>query len=289
MDMFELATGLLPPELRILCQKYRDCSVEEIRLRLGRYPTVLFNGHETAFSCEILDKAALNTVLERATGASVHAHMDELANGYLNYKGLRIGFGASAVNKDYGRLFFKDFSSLNIRIPSVFYGDISNIFCALSNEEVAGILIVSPPGGGKTTLLRELIRRISDGGTRISVVDERNEIAAATQGEFSFDIGKHTDVICGMGKKDAAMLLLRGMNPQMIALDEISRREDMDAVYDIAGCGVKIIASIHGSSLTELRKRAMYRELLNEHIFTDFIFIRNTEEGRKYSHMRLNV
>lgn len=289
MDMFEKAVGLLPAELREPCRKYSGSGVEEIRLRLGQLPTVLRRGTERTFASSVLDKAALESVLERASGASLHAHMAELANGYINFKGLRIGFGATAVIKEGQHLSFKDFSSANIRIPAVFSGDISGLYRVLCRDGLGSILIVSPPGGGKTTLLRELVRRISDEGTRISLADERNEICASIQGKFYFDVGVHTDVICGMEKRQAAMMLLRGMNPQMIALDEISRREDMETIFDIVGCGVKIIATAHGDSLAELKKRELYRKLLDEHIFSDCIFIENTVDGRKYSHMRLKA
>lgn len=287
MDMLEHALALLPAELRIACGQLRSRGIEEIRLRRNRIPAVLTRQGELSFSDKPLSGEELELVLERASGASLHAHMDEIAMGYINHNGLRIGFGATAVIKDGRLISFKDFSSLNIRIPSRFYGEIDEIYNLLRSGCSENILIVSPPGAGKTTLLREFIRRFSNDGTRISVADERNEIAAASQGSFYFDLGRHTDVLVGAGKKTAAMLLLRGMNPQMIALDEISRHEDMEAIYDIAGCGVGILATAHGKSVMELKKRELYRKLLNEHIFTDAVVIENSVLGRKFIHKRL--
>ena len=287
MDMYERALSLLPTELRAAAARYMDKGAEEIRLRLEKIPTVLIRQKEHGICDAPMKKESLELVLERACSASIHAHMDEMAKGYINYKGLRIGFGASAVVKDGHIASFKDFTSLNIRIPSVFRGEIDGIFETLNAGSSESILIISPPGGGKTTLLRELIRRFSDVGTRVSVADERNELAAANQGRNYFELGAHSDVLIGADKKTAAMLLLRGMNPQMIALDEISRPEDMEAIFDIAGCGVKILATAHGKSVQELKKRELYRRLLNERIFTDAVIIENWAGGRKYIHKRL--
>ena len=287
MDMYERALGLLPPEIRDAGARYTGKNVEEIRLRLDSKPAILTQQCEIEICDAPLKKESLELVLERACSASIHAHIDEMSRGYLNHRGLRIGFGASAVMKDGHIASFKDFTSLNIRIPSVFCGEIDEIYRILKTDSTGNIIIVSPPGGGKTTLLRELIRRFSNEGVRVAVADERNEIGASCQGRNYFDLGSHTDVLVGLDKKTSAMLLLRGMNPQMIALDEISHSKDMETVFDIVGCGVRILASAHGKNVQELKKRELYRILLNERIFTDAVIIDNSSNGRKYTHKRL--
>lgn len=287
MDMFTRAVSLLPEELNSAAMKYTDSRVEEIRLRMGKAPTLLIRGQEWPISGKLLGKRELEYVLERASGASMHAYMDEIVQGYMNFKGLRIGLCGTVILKGGELTGFKNFSSLSIRIPAVFEGDIDAIYTGISGA-LSSTLIVSAPGGGKTTLLRELIRRFSYEGRRVCVVDERNEISASEQGRAYYDMGEHSDVMVGVGKKDGAMLMLRTMNPQIIALDEISREDDMDAVMQCVGCGVAILATAHGSSLRDIKKRRLYRSLLDEHIFDHLISIESTAQGRCYHYERLS-
>ncbi|MBR5543434.1 MAG: stage III sporulation protein AA, partial [Oscillospiraceae bacterium] len=143
-------------------------------------------------------------------------------------------------------------------------------------------LIISPPGHGKTTILRDLVRRISDKGVRISLVDERGEIAAKHGGVAQFDVGRCTDVLDGAPKAQGAMLLLRTMSPQVIALDEITAREDVDAIFSITNCGVRILATAHGDDEKSLFRRPLYRELLNAEIFGNIVILKKEEGNFSY-------
>ena len=145
------------------------------------------------------------------------------------------------------------------------------------------ILIISPPGGGKTTCLREFIRQISDMGYRVSVADERGEICAVVNGEPQFDTGTHCDIICDAPKAKAAMMLIKAMNPELLAMDEISSREDIAAVYEASGCGVHILATAHAASTDDLYRRRIYRELMETDIFRYCLVIENRHGVRSYS------
>ena len=142
--------------------------------------------------------------------------------------------------------------------------------------------MLSPPGGGKTTALRELIRLLSDSGLRCAVADERNELAASDMGQAQFDLGTHSDVLTGVNKAQAAIMLLRGMNPQIVAMDEITRREDAEAIRELYGCGVGLLASAHAVSPEDMRCRSLYRELLDGEIFARLLIISSRDGRRSY-------
>jgi stage III sporulation protein AA len=130
------------------------------------------------------------------------------------------------------------------------------------------MLILGPPGRGKTTLLRDLLVHLSDRGLqRIGLVDERGEIAACVEGTPQLYVGSRTDVLTNIRKDSGIMILMRSMNPQWIAVDEITAEHDIHAMEQASYCGVKLIATAHGESLADLKKRPLYKKLLNTGVF----------------------
>jgi stage III sporulation protein AA len=153
----------------------------------------------------------------------------------------------------------------------------------LFESRFASTLLLSPPGGGKTTLLRELLRLGSDRyGLRIGLADERGEVAAVWKGAPQMDVGKHTDVLDGCPKAQALSLLLRTMSPQLLAADEITAGEDIAALSEAANCAVPVLATAHASSVDELRRRPLYRTLLEQEVFKRVVLIRREREQRRY-------
>ena len=281
MDGFSRAAELLPEEYRRALVP-EDRNAEEIRLRLGRAPTLLLGGRERRITERPVSERDLKCVLERASGASLHAVADALREGYLSCGGVRIGVCGTLLpgGVDGG---FQSFSSLALRIQRECRGLGRELLPALRENASGGTLILAPPGGGKTTLLRELIRCLSNGGLRIGVVDERNELSATDGGRARFDLGARSDVLVGARKAEGAMLLLRSMNPRLIAMDEITRKEDLKAVSEIAGCGVGVLATAHAESVEQMRRRALYRALLDSGIFRMAIRIRGEGTERRVS------
>ena len=280
-DGFDRAAGLLPEHLRgaaaslpVLLRQ----TAEEFRLRRGRSPTVLAAGRERELGAEKVDERALLAVLELSSDASMHAAGDALRRGYLTARGgVRVGV-CGAVAAEGGVLGLREVSSLAIRIPRAVRGAAAEVLPRLGS---GGVLLLSPPGGGKTTLLRDLIRCLSDGGERVGVADERGELGGMWNGELQFDLGRSTDVLSGAPKAEAAMMLLRGMNCGTIAMDEISLAADAAAVEQLTGCGVRVLATVHAASPSDLARRAPLRELLALGAFESAVTIR-AEEGRRH-------
>lgn len=283
MDFISKALELLPDKLYTEKKVLAGRAVEEIRLRPGYVPVALIAGRERPLSADTVSRRDIQRVLEKATGASLHAYLPELCSGYISYSGIRIGVCGTAVIKNDSICGFKDFSSLNIRIPAEFKGNIDKAVAEITSGGFKNTLIISPPGGGKTTALRELIRSLSAAGYRVSVIDERNELSAADSMGLGFDLGERSDVLIGVKKSRGALMLLRGMNPEIIAMDEITESEDINAIREVYGCGVGLIATAHANTAAGLGGRALYKTLLEERIFENIIEIHMSGADRRYT------
>lgn len=286
MNAFTKAVSLLPiglgSELIILPDSLKN-TVEEIRLRNSQPLSIVINGNEKCIAPEhIISKEDLQGVLDRATNYSVHSYESSFSRGYIGvYGGIRLGVCGTGIIKNEKVCGFRNLSSLALRIPHECIGCASSIMAHLNNEP-ENILIISPPGCGKTTCMRDLIRQASEAGKRVSVVDERGELAAAENGELQFDLGSHTDVVSFVPKAVGAMMMIRAMNPQILAMDEISSVEDIDAIQAVSGCGVKLIATAHADSFEDLYLRPVYRALMDMKIFKYAVLITIISGNRSY-------
>ena len=286
MNEWETALKLLPR--RYWDRRCREtvCMAEELRLRCGQAMTAVIRGREYPLPGEEIREEELYRVLEKATGASLHTAAPAMANGYVACGGLRIGLCGTPVLQGGQVCGFRQYSSLAIRIPGERRGILGGIWPALRRENSRSVLILSPPGGGKTTALRELIRLYSSDGVRVGVVDERGEIAAVTDGKPQYALGGCCDVLSGVPKAAGGMMLLRGMNPQIIAMDEITQPEDLQGLRTVSGCGVGILATVHAASPEELSLRPAFRALLDEGMFDEMIVISLCGGERRYERRR---
>ena len=291
MREFEQAAAVLPPELRqqalALPAQERE-RAEELRLRCGWPMAAVFPEGEVPLSGRKIVTQDLELLLEIASRASVHAVLSQLREGYLTIEGgHRLGLCGTAVLENGQMRNLRSLSSVSIRIARQRPGAALPLLSGLmEGGRLCSTLIAAPPGMGKTTLLRDLVRCISDGdGTpplRVGLADERGEVAALYGGVPQLRVGRRTDVIEGCPKAQGAMLLLRAMNPQVLAMDEITAPEDVAALLTAAGCGAVLLATAHGEG-GELMQRPLYRTMLEERIFQRVVSIQRTEQGRSYT------
>ena len=288
---YELAAAILPSRLRRIAMELPEndrARAEEFRLRAGRCMSVLLPDGEQSLEA-IVTSEELETLCDIAAEFSRYASMETLKQGFLPVRGgFRVGLCGSAVMKDGAVTNLKQISSAVIRISREQRGIARDIAPQLFREgRFCSTLLLSPPGGGKTTLLRDLVRQLSGGEgvppQRIALMDERGEVAVMYRGQPQMDVGPRTDVLDGCPKALAIPMALRAMNPQIIAVDEITVREDLQAMAQAAGCGVALLATIHAASVAELEQKPLYRELLANRVFRQAVLIRVTPEGRAYT------
>ena len=276
----------------------REKMVNEIRLRCEKPILVTEGGREYflnkqgAYTKHLAEAVRINqkdleSIIQHVCHYSLYAFEEELKQGYITVAGgHRIGVVGQVVMEGNGQIrTIKNIRGLNIRVSHQLKGVSEPILPYLYKQGTfSNVLIVSPPGCGKTTLLRDIVRNVSDGnayaeGMTVGVVDERSEIAGSFMGQPQNDVGIRTDVLDACPKALGMMLLLRAMSPKVIAIDELGNEEEIAAVKTIVACGSKVVATMHGNDLQDIRQRSSMEKLLQASCFDVILFL-GREQGR---------
>ena len=249
MDAVTRLEGMLPREIRERIGTLPK-DLTELRVRAGR-PIELVTLGGARLCGEAVRAGEAAQCAHVLCGHSLYAREEELREGYFTVEGgCRVGVCGRMTQAD-GRLSLTHIASVCVRVARDVRGAADAVMEALYREgRPLSALIISPPGLGKTTMLRDAVRQLSDGtagrsGVRVGIADERGELAGCERGVPTLDVGARTDVLDGCSKRDGMYFLLRSMNPQVIATDELGRTEDVQAVEDVMRAGVRVLATVH--------------------------------------------
>ena len=292
---------------RDICYNINENTIEEIRIRVDR-PVILKypEGKEDILDHVVTQNEILN-ILQSLCNNSIYSYQSQICDGYITLQGgHRVGITGNVAMKD-GKITNVNYvSSLNFRIAREIIGASDEIFKEVitrinsqnnfknsnndtSNLEINNTLIVSKPGCGKTTVLRDLVRNISNMGFTVSLIDERGEIASMYKGIPQNDIGLRTDVMDNVTKSLGMKIAVRTMAPQVIVADEIGTEGDLEAInYGICS-GVKGIFTAHGADISELRQNETLNKLYEEKLLKRIIFLENRGKMGKVYYLDRNM
>lgn len=257
--------------------------VQEIRIKVHK-PIIVNLAYKEIILKYVTTVEDIKQILVKISNYSLYAYEEEIKQGYITIRGgHRIGIAGECVLVNGEVRTIRNISSLNIRICREVIGCSNEIMKYITKEDrVFNTLIVSPPKCGKTTILRDIAKNISTGmpivnlkGKKVSIIDERSEIAACFNGVPQLDVGIRSDILDNCLKKDGMIMAIRSLSPDILICDEIGTDGDIEALHMAFNSGVNIIVTIHGYSIEDVYKRKVFKDLLENSILDRIVILSN--------------
>ncbi|WP_110111285.1 stage III sporulation protein AA [Bacillus sp. CGMCC 1.16541] len=283
--MLNEVVQVLPNSIREVASRYIASSVnhlEEIRIRINRPIEFIINSHPYFDSYTATKEDAL-FILNKLSQFSIYMIEEELRKGYVTIEGgHRVGLAGKVITENGQVKVIRDVTSFNIRVAKEKIGIADRLLPFLYEQEWMNTILIGPPQTGKTTMIRDLARMMSFGvrdknisPIKVGIVDERSEIAGSVKGVPQHTFGTRLDVLDSCPKAEGMMMMIRSMSPDVIIVDEIGRQEDCDAVVEAVNAGVRVVMTVHGYDIEDLKRRPTLSGLLQLGVFKRFIVLSN--------------
>lgn len=273
---------VLPKKIiEIIEGKVDTKKIQEIRIKVNK-PVIINITNEELVLDYIVSKDELKYIITKISSYSLYAFEEEMKQGYITFRGgHRIGLAGQFVMENGRVKILRNISSINIRICKEIIGSSNKIMPYISNfNKVYNTLIVSPPKCGKTTILRDIAKNISNGfsrinlkGKKVAIIDERSEIAGCYNGIPQMNVGIRSDVLDNCLKTNGIIMAIRSLSPEVIICDEIGTMNEVEALSMAFNSGVNMILTVHGIDLDDVSRRKSLKELINDNILERIVVL----------------